>query len=218
MICPHCGNETKEGAAFCSKCETQLNTPAAGIGQPAFNAANATVPHPLAKKPNGKLIAAGVAALIIVGVLFVNVLMPLISPEPWCVGTWYAAGVSRTGTENMIRVKDPNYSALVLDKDGSAEFRFAIGTAQCSTYTGTWEEDAKNGSKPHTVTISLAKDGSGTGVLATLVCNNPENAKSLSCLVFTDETDNVLVFCRDKSEVESSTWSISDLPSLDGLS
>lgn len=42
MVCPHCGNETKEGAAFCSKCGTQLNTPAAGIGQPAFNAANAT--------------------------------------------------------------------------------------------------------------------------------------------------------------------------------
>ena len=218
MICPHCGHETKEGAAFCTKCGAQLDASAASIGQPAFNAANATAPRPLAKKPNGKLIAASVAALIIVGVLFVNVLMPLISPEPWCVGTWYAAGVSRTGTENMIHVKDPNYSALVLDKDGSAEFRFAIGTDQCTTYTGTWEEDAKNGSKPNTATISLAKDGSGTGILATLVCNNPENAESLSCLVFTDETDNVLVFCRDKGEVESSTWSTSDLPSLDDLS
>lgn len=217
MVCPHCGNETKEGAAFCNKCGAQLNASAVSIGQPASNAANATAPRPLAKKPNEKLIAASVAALIIVGVLFVNVLMPLVSPKPWCVGTWYVAGISTTGIENIVHTNKPD-STLILDKDGSAELRLAIGTTQCAIYTGTWEEDEKIGSKPHTATISLTKDDSGISTSATLVCNNPENAKALSCLVFTYKTGTVFAFCRDKGEVESSTWSTSDLPSLDGLS
>ncbi len=215
MVCPHCGNETKEGAAFCNKCGAQLNASATSIGHPAFNAADPTIPRP-SKKPSGKFIAASIAVLVIVGVLLVNVLMPLVSPKPWCVGTWYVAGISTTGIENIVHTNKPD-STLILDKDGSAELRLAIGTTQYAIYTGTWEEDEENGSKPHTVTISLA-NSSGISALATLVCDNPENAKSLSCLVFFAETDNVFAFCRDKGEVESSAWSTSDLPSLDGLS
>lgn len=29
MICPHCGHETKEGAAFCTKCGSRLDETAA---------------------------------------------------------------------------------------------------------------------------------------------------------------------------------------------
>uniref|UniRef100_UPI00359C6B9E zinc-ribbon domain-containing protein n=1 Tax=Collinsella bouchesdurhonensis TaxID=1907654 RepID=UPI00359C6B9E len=221
MVCPHCGNETKEGAAFCNMCGTQLDAPVVSVDQSAFNAADPTIPRP-SKKPSGKVIAASVAVLVIVGILFANVLMPLVSPKPWCVGTWYVAGISNTGIENMVRCHEPS-STLILDKDGSAELRLATDTNQFTIFTGTWEEDEENGSKPHTVTISLggSSDISHSAKLSyssTLVCNNPENAKSLSCLTGVAGTDYVFALCRDKGEVESSTWSISDLPPLDGLS
>lgn len=246
MICPHCGNETKEGAAFCSKCGTQLNTPAAGIGQPAFNAATAPAEQQqnAPRKNHSRLIvcitAVVIAVVAIGGILFADILTSTPSSPakwvssssktkskstssshsgPWYVDTWYGIGVTTTGVNDMdlddAHVKAAMQTTLVLDPAGTAELNL-IGSYDSTSYTGTWVEN--KGSDRDTVTLFLKKSGTNNVSRFTLVCDDPEDERSASCLVLYTNTDVVMAFCRDKDEVESSTWSTSDLPSLDGLS
>lgn len=257
MICPNCGHEPKEGAAFCTKCgfhldetvaETSNNSLAGNVDDasgkdredsspvedavsPADHTANVanpsvsqnvsstqnvpTSPITTPKKPNGKPIArivAALAALAVCGILLVNVLIPLISPKPWCIGTWYCAGGTTSGIENL-RFSDETDATLVIDADGTAKLH--LGDAN---WTGSWEENEYDGGYFHTAALRLSDDGKAPSIQFTLICNNPNDKQSLACLITNAETDVVLTFCRDKQAAQSSPWSRSDLPSLDSSS
>lgn len=257
MICPHCGYEPKEGAAFCTKCGFRLDETAAGASNnllagnvddasgkdredsspvedavsPADHAASVaspsvnqtapstsnvpTSPITTPKKPNGKpipRIAAVLAAVAVFGILLVNVLIPLVSPKPWCIGTWYCAGGTTSGIENL-RFSDETDATLVIDADGTAKLH--LGDAN---WTGSWEENEYDGGDFHTASLRLSDDGKAPFIQFTLICNNPNDKQSLAGLITNAETDVVLTFCRDKQAAQSSPWSRSDLPSPDSSS
>lgn len=185
MVCPHCGNETKEGAAFCSKCGTQLNTPAAGIGQPAFNAANATAEQQqkCPRKNHSRLIvcitAIVIAVVAIGGILFADILTSTPSSPakwvssssktkskstssshsgPWYVDTWYSIGVTTTGVNDM-DLDDAHVKAAMqttLVLDPAGAAELNLIDSYGSTsYTGTWVEDKD--SDRDAVTLFLKK-------------------------------------------------------------
>lgn len=257
MICPHCGHETKEEAAFCTKCGFRLDETAAEAsnnslvgnvddasgkdrenGSPVedavspadhtANVANPSVsqnvsstqnvpasPITTPKKPNGKPIArivAALAALAVFGILLVNVLIPLVSPKPWCIGTWYCAGGTTSGIENL-RFSDKTDATLVIDADGTAKLH--LGAAN---WTGSWEENEHDDGDYRSATLRLSDDGKDPFIQFTLFCSNPNDKQSLAGLVTNGETDVILTFCRDKQAAQSSPWSRSNLPSPDSSS
>lgn len=257
MICPHCGYEPKEGAAFCTKCGFRLDETAAGASNdslagnvddvsaeegessspagdavsPADHAASVTSPSvnqtapstpnvptsPITtpKKPNGKpipRIVAALAAVAVFGILLINVLIPLISPKPWCIGTWYCAGGTTSGIENL-RFSDETDATLAIDADGTAKLH--LGAAN---WTGSWEENEHDGGDYRSAALRLSDDGKAPFIQFTLFCSNPNDKQSLAGLVTNGETDVILTFCRDKQAAQSSPWSRSNLPSLDSPS
>ena len=138
---------------------------------------------------------------------------------PWYVDTWYGIGVTTTGVNDMdlddAHVKAAMQTTLVLDPAGTAELN-VNGSYDSTSFTGTWVEDKD--SDRDAVTLFLKESGTNDVSRFTLVCDDPEDEGSASCLVLYTNTDLVFAFCRDKKVAESSTWSTSDLPSLDGLS
>ena len=138
---------------------------------------------------------------------------------PWYVDTWHCIGVTTTGVDDMnlddAHVKAAMYTTLVLDPAGTAELNVS-GSYDSASFTGTWVEDKD--SDRDAVTLFLKESGTNNVSRFTLVCDDPEDEGSASCLVLYTNTDLVFAFCRDKKVAESSTWSTSDLPSLDGLS
>ena len=112
-------------------------------------------------------------------------------------------------------VKAAMQTTLVLDPAGTAELNVS-GSYDSISFTGTWVEGKD--SDRNAVTLFLKESGTNDVSRFTLVCDDPEDEGSASCLVLYTNTDLVFAFCRDKKVAESSTWSISDLPSLDGLS
>lgn len=242
MFCTHCGHEIKEGAAFCNKCGERLAAPAAD--HPAPDSPGAAGPRPAPKKSRGKLVACITAVVIAVvaigGILFADILTSTPSSPakwvssssktklkstssshsgPWYVDTWYGIGVTTTGVNDMdlddAHVKAAMHTTLVLSPAGTAELNLTASYGSTS-YTGTWVEDKD--SDRDAVTLFLKESGTNNVSRFTLVCDDPEDEGSASCLVLYTNTDVVIAFCRDKKVAESSTWSISDLPSLDGLS
>lgn len=193
--------------------------PAAGTHQPD-TAAPAAEPVPALKKPRGKLvprIAAVVAAVAIGGILLVNVLIPLISPKPWCIGTWYCAGVTTFGIENL-HFSDETKATLVIEADGTAKLHLG-GSDEYSDWTGSWKENEHDGKDLHTAELRLKSDkNTALFIRYTLICSNPNDKQSLACLIADVDTDMVLALCRDKQAAQSSPWSRSDLPSLDSSS
>ena len=174
-----------------------------------------TTPVATPKKPNGKpipRIVAALAAIAVCGILLVNVLIPLISPKPWCIGTWYCAGGTTSGIENL-RFSDETDAALVIDADGTAKFH--LGAAN---WTGSWEENEHDGGDYYSAALRLSDDGKAPFIQFTLFCSNPNDKQSLAGLVTNGETDVILTFCRDKQAAQSSPWSRSDLPSPDSSS
>ena len=257
MICPNCGHEPKEGAAFCTKCGFRLDETVAGasndssaenvddasaeegegsspagdavgsanrtasVTSPSVNQTVSNTPNvptsPVAtpKKPSGKpipRIVAALAAIAVCGILLVNVLIPLISPKPWCIGTWYCAGGTTSGIENL-RFSDKTDTTLVIDADGTAKLH--LGAAN---WTGSWEENEHDGGDYHSAVLRLSDDGKAPFIQFTLFCSNPNDKQSLAGLVTNGETDVILTFCRDKQAAQSSPWSRSDLPSPDSSS
>ncbi len=112
-------------------------------------------------------------------------------------------------------VKAAMQTTLVLGPAGTAELNVS-GSYDSTSFTGTWVEDKD--SDRDAVTLFLKESGTNNVSRFTLVCDDPEDEGSASCLVLYTNTDLVFAFCRDKKVAESSTWSTSDLPSLDGLS
>lgn len=261
MICPNCGHEPKEGAAFCTKCGFPLDETVAGASNdssaenmddasaeegegssPVEDAAGSanrtanvtspsvnqtvsstpnvpTTPHRHAKKPNGKPIArivAALAAVAVFGILLVNVLIPLVFPKPWCIGTWYGAGVTTSGIENL-RFSDQTNATLVIEADGTAKLHLGV-SGENSDWTGSWKENEYDGGDYHTVSLRLSDDGKASFIQFTLICNSPNDKQSLASLIANADTDTVLALCRDKQAAQSSPWSRSDLPSLDSSS
>lgn len=262
MICPHCGHETKEGAAFCTKCGSRLDETAAEASNDSLagnvddasgkdrggsspvkdavsptdhtaNVANPSVsqnvsstqnvptsPITTPKKPNGKpipRIVAALAAVAVCGILLVNVLIPLISPKPWCIGTWYCAGVTTFGIENL-HFSDETKATLVIEADGTAKLHLG-GSDEYSDWTGSWKENEHDGKDLHTAELRLKSDkNTALFIRYTLICSNPNDKQSLACLIADVDTDMVLALCRDKQAAQSSPWSRSDLPSLDSSS
>ena len=138
---------------------------------------------------------------------------------PWYVDTWHCIGVTTTGVDDMnlddAHVKAAMYTTLVLGPARTAELNLTDSYGSTS-YTGTWVEDKD--SDRDTVTLFLKESGTNNVSRFTLVCDDPDDEKSIGCLALYTNTDVVMAFCRDKKAAESSTWSTSDLPSLDGLS
>lgn len=162
-------------------------------------------------------IVAALAAVAVFGILFVNVLIPLISPNPWCIGTWYCAGVTTFGIENL-HFSDETKATLVIEADGTAKLHLG-GNDEYSDWTGSWEENEHDGKGLHTAALRLKSDNNtALFIQYTLICSNPNDKQSLACLIADVDTDMVLALCRDKQAAQSSPWSRSDLPSLDSSS
>lgn len=196
------------------------------------------------RKKHGRLIvcitAAVIAVVTIGGILFADILTSTPSSPakwvssssktkskstssshsgPWYVDTWYGIGATTTGVNDMdlddAHVKAAMQTTLVLGPAGTAELNVS-GSYDSTSFTGTWVEDKD--SDRDAVTLFLKESGTNDVSRFTLVCDDPEDEGSASCLVLYTNTDLVFAFCRDKKVAESSTWSTSDLPSLDGLS
>ncbi len=174
-----------------------------------------TSPITTPKKPNGKpipRIVAALAAVAVFGILLVNVLIPLISPKPWCIGTWYCAGGTTSGIENL-RFSDKTDATLVIDANGTAKLH--LGS---DNWTGSWEENEHDNGDYRSAALRLSDDGKAPFIQFTLFCSNPNDKQSLAGLVTNGETDVILTFCRDKQAAQSSPWSRFDLPSPDSSS
>lgn len=262
MICPNCGHEPKEGAAFCTKCGFPLDETVAGasndssaenmddasakegegsspvedaagsanrtasVTSPSVNQTVSSTPNvptsPITtpKKPNEKpvpRIVAVLAAVAVFSILLVNVLIPLISPKPWCIGTWYCAGVTSFGIENL-HFSDETKATLVIEANGTAKLHLG-GSDEYSDWTGSWKENEHDGKDLHTAELRLKSDkNTALFIRYTLICSNPNDKQSLACLITDVDTDMVLALCRDKQAAQSSPWSRSDLPSPDSSS
>lgn len=152
-----------------------------------------TSPITTPKKPNGKPIArivAALAAVAVFGILLVNVLIPLVSPKPWRIGTWYCAGVTTSGVENL-HFSDETNATLVIEADGSAKLHLGV-SGEYSDWTGSWEENEHDGGDYHTVSLRLSDDGKASFIQFTLICNNPNDKQSLASLIANADTDTVL--------------------------
>ena len=199
---------------------------AASVASPSVNQTAPSTPNvptsPITtpKKPNGKpipRIVAALAAVAVCGILLVNVLIPLISPKPWCIGTWYCAGVTTFGIENL-HFSDETKATLVIEADGTAKLHLG-GSDEYSDWTGSWKENEHDGKDLHTAELRLKSDkNTALFIRYTLICSNPNDKQSLACLIADVDTDMVLALCRDKQAAQSSPWSRSDLPSPDSSS
>uniref|UniRef100_UPI00359C673A hypothetical protein n=1 Tax=Collinsella bouchesdurhonensis TaxID=1907654 RepID=UPI00359C673A len=183
--------------------------------------------HPAPGKPKGRIvacIAAAVAVIAIGGILLVNVLMPMLSPKPWCIGTWYIAGASTYGINNL-DLKDHEYAengyVLVLDEGGGGELRLGTTGLGAIFDTVTWKEDEDRGTGARTATVCAGSGGSGFEF--TLICSDPGDERAPATLICnykwadSEWPDYVFVLCRDKETAKSAPWSRRDLPTRDDL-
>lgn len=144
-------------------------------------------------------------------------MIPLVSPKPWCIGTWYGAGVTTSGIENL-RFSDQTNATLVIEADGTAKLHLGV-SGENSDWTGSWKENEHDDKDLHTAALRLKSDNNtALFIHYTLICSNPNDKQSLACLVLDADTDSVLALCRDKQAAQSSPWSRPDLPSLDSSS
>uniref|UniRef100_UPI00359C9FDC hypothetical protein n=1 Tax=Collinsella bouchesdurhonensis TaxID=1907654 RepID=UPI00359C9FDC len=190
--------------------------PSAAPYQPGTAAPAARI-APAPGKPKGRLVAriAAIAAVIAIGgTLLANVLIPMLSPKPWCVGTWYIAGGYTYGIDNLDlngHKYAENGAALVLDEGGGGELR-----CDTTVFTVTWKEDEDRGTGPRTATVCAVSGGSFLEY--TLICSDPGDERAPATLICNSKWADIgFVLCRDKETAKSAPWSRWDLPTLDNL-
>lgn len=167
-------------------------------------------PHPARHKKCVIIIALALAAIVavIVGISMTPGNKPAIASKPqpqgplsgeWCVGTWYGVAMSTTGADNL---EWGDYTTVTLTIDASGDATIADDDEEIADGTCTISDDKDtDGGTVYKLALYM-DDASAAAWFFGL--DHPMDASSLAVVMFKHDTDNIFVFCKDKTVADDS--------------
>lgn len=247
MFCPSCGHKLTKNLAYCENCGVPVNNSHQTTSSDCNNKTVSTCEHnsqapstsinpePTAgvsgpvkqsghTKRNISIALAIFVAIAIAVAAFGGTQKPprlksassqQIGPlaDEWCVGTWYAAGMTTTGADDLVW-GDFSGTTLSVDADGSGILVFSDdddGPYKCTVT----KAGKQNGITTYTCTFDFDE---GMTPATLFAYDDPIENDSLVSLIFNEDPNFILTFCKDKSTVQNHPWSQLDSGSAKGHS